>query len=194
MGGAPTGCRRSCRRCSTWWPSAPSPTWPRSGREPLLRARRAQARRHRAEGGLAGAGRGVGMHRVHGFRHGRLPSGAAAERRRAPGRPVAAAAPAAHRGRERGHRARPGAPRTERRAAGRGEADPRAGGRARRECGAPPPVIVLAGEEWHEGVVGIVAARLGGAVSPARHPPGRPRRRGQGIGPEHRAGTTSCRG
>jgi single-stranded-DNA-specific exonuclease len=27
-------------------------------------------------------------------------------------------------------------------------------------CGAPPPVIVLAGEEWHEGVVGIVAARL----------------------------------
>jgi single-stranded-DNA-specific exonuclease len=27
-------------------------------------------------------------------------------------------------------------------------------------CGAPPPVIVLAGHEWHEGVVGIVAARL----------------------------------
>ena len=26
--------------------------------------------------------------------------------------------------------------------------------------GAPPPVIVLAGQEWHEGVVGIVAARL----------------------------------
>jgi single-stranded-DNA-specific exonuclease len=27
-------------------------------------------------------------------------------------------------------------------------------------CGTPPPVIVLAGDEWHEGVVGIVAARL----------------------------------
>ena len=27
-------------------------------------------------------------------------------------------------------------------------------------AGAPPPVIVLAGKEWHEGVVGIVAARL----------------------------------
>ncbi len=27
-------------------------------------------------------------------------------------------------------------------------------------CGPPPPVIVLAGQEWHEGVVGIVAARL----------------------------------
>ena len=27
-------------------------------------------------------------------------------------------------------------------------------------CGEPPQVIVLAGEEWHEGVVGIVAARL----------------------------------
>jgi single-stranded-DNA-specific exonuclease len=27
-------------------------------------------------------------------------------------------------------------------------------------CGVAPPVIVLAGEEWHEGVVGIVAARL----------------------------------
>jgi single-stranded-DNA-specific exonuclease len=26
--------------------------------------------------------------------------------------------------------------------------------------GSPPPVIVLAGDEWHEGVVGIVAARL----------------------------------
>jgi single-stranded-DNA-specific exonuclease len=28
------------------------------------------------------------------------------------------------------------------------------------EAGAPPSVIVLAGKEWHEGVVGIVAARL----------------------------------
>ena len=102
------------------------------GREPLLRARRAQARGHRAEGGPAGAGGRVGLHGVHRLLHGRLSSGASAERRRPPGRPVAAAPSAPHRGRDRGDRARSGAARAQRRSAGRGAADTRAGGRARR--------------------------------------------------------------
>ena len=64
----PTGCPRSCESCSTWWPSAPSPTWPRSTGENRYYVR--EGLKLIAIGqrvGPAGAGRGVGLHRLHRF-------------------------------------------------------------------------------------------------------------------------------
>ncbi len=110
--------------------------------------------------GSAGAGDGLGLRRCSGLGRCRLPLRPAAERGRAARRSIAAPPPLAHRRREGSRRTRPtlhelnGA----RQDVERQILDEAV--RCVEDQGPLPPVIVLAGEGWHEGVVGIVAARL----------------------------------
>ena len=153
-------CPCACARTWTWRPWAPSPTWCRcwtrtapwsAWASAACAARRARAGRL-AGGQRHGAGRG---HR----RDARLPSGAAHQRGRAAGRPRPRpcsswrrrTARRLCRWRWRSTNSTPPASNWSARSSRR---------RRPRIADPPPPALVLYDPAWHEGVLGIVAARL----------------------------------
>ena len=178
----------------------PGPGRPGDGRRPGAAPRREPHPRPAGpRGGAPGAasraagadGRGLDRARAPGRGRPLVPPGAADQRRRAP-------LPRRRRRRADAYRATRSAPRRSRRELDRANherRDDRAGGAGRRRGGAARPPrggrsrrrgLVLAGEGWHAGVVGICASRM---VEQHRPPggPDRDRCRGPrpGLGTQH---------